>query len=169
MRRLQANKKSAQASRERKKALKVELEAKLQILTRENASLHTQTTQLETENKVLKNEFIQLQNLINDSTVMSKLLNQQLNNNSNNNVANTNNSNSNNLTITPSNNNVISFTTSQQEEIIKPINFNNNNNNAAAALYLMIVLHSFGQHFNKITMSSPSINNSINSNTVSVI
>jgi hypothetical protein len=72
--RLAANKKSAQASRERKKALKSELEEKMKHLQTENSRFATEITELETENKVLKNEFIHLHKLINDSPVFSKLL-----------------------------------------------------------------------------------------------
>jgi len=109
--RLEANKKSAQASRERKKLLRAELEVKLDFLTRENSELQIQMTQLATENKVLKNEFIQLQNMVNESAASK--LNYDL-----------------------------------------PIRFDedsksNVNTQTAAALYLMVVLHSFGQHFLK--------------------
>jgi len=72
--RLAANKKSAQASRERKKALRSELEAKFDSLQSENASLSKQITELETENKVLKGEFANLQNLITQSAHLSKLM-----------------------------------------------------------------------------------------------
>jgi len=72
--RLIANKKSAQASRERKKVLKVELEQKLKELATENSSLGTQITQLETENKVLKSEFVHLQRMISESPILSKML-----------------------------------------------------------------------------------------------
>jgi len=72
--RLQANKRSAQASRERKKALKIELEAKVEELVEENSQLGTSITELETENKVLKNEFVHLQRLISESSILSKLM-----------------------------------------------------------------------------------------------
>jgi len=71
---LEANKKSAQASRERKKALRVELEIKYDQLKQENAQLGTQITELETENKVLKGEFVHLQNLITHSAHLSKIM-----------------------------------------------------------------------------------------------
>jgi len=71
---LAANKKSAQASRERKKALRVELETKFDSLKAENASLSKQITELETENKVLKGEFANLQNLIDQSAHLTKLM-----------------------------------------------------------------------------------------------
>jgi hypothetical protein len=79
--RLVANKKSAQASRERKKVLRTELEEKVDNLTRENANLLLSITAVETENRVLKNEFVQLQNLINDSTSMTKFAAMQQYNN----------------------------------------------------------------------------------------
>lgn len=110
-RRLQANKKSAQASRERKKALKAELEVKLESLTKENAVLRDRIIQMDTENKVLKNEYVELQNLISNSKIMS-----------------------NSLASTPLPIQIDST------EPVKP-------NQAAAALYLMIVLHSFGNMF----------------------
>jgi len=110
-RRLQANKKSAQASRERKKALKAELEIKLESLTKENAQMRDRIIQMDTENKVLKNEFVELQNLIGNSKIMS-----------------------NSLSATPL---PIQL---DSAETVKP-------NQAAAALYLMIVLHSFGNMF----------------------
>jgi len=74
VKRLIANKKSAQASRERKKVLKVELEKKLKLLREENSHLSTTITELETENKLLKSEFVHLQGVINDSAALSKIL-----------------------------------------------------------------------------------------------
>ncbi len=72
--RLVANKKSAQASRERKKQMRSELESKVISLTKENADLLIAITAMQTENKVLKEEFIQLQNIINESAAsISKL------------------------------------------------------------------------------------------------
>jgi len=79
--RLVANKKSAQASRERKKLLRGELEDKIVALTKENANLLISITAVETENKVLQNEFVQLQNMINDSTSMTKFAAMQQYNN----------------------------------------------------------------------------------------
>jgi len=67
IKRLVANKRSAQASRERKKQMRDELEGKVISLTKENADLQIAITAMQTENKVLKEEFIQLQNIINDS------------------------------------------------------------------------------------------------------
>jgi len=78
LRRLEANKLSAQASRERKKQLKSILEIKVNDLSEENKILSKEMTQLETENKVLKAEFIQLQNLIFQSPILGKLMAQQL-------------------------------------------------------------------------------------------
>jgi len=72
--RLVANKRSAQASRERKKQLKVELEQVVDKYVEENGTLATQITELQTENKVLKAEFVQLQRLITESAVLSKLM-----------------------------------------------------------------------------------------------
>jgi len=72
--RLIANKKSAQASRERKKQLKVLLEHKVKELTAENSELGTKITQLQTENKVLKGEFVHLQRMISESPILSKMM-----------------------------------------------------------------------------------------------
>jgi hypothetical protein len=79
--RLLANKKSAQASRERKKNLRGELEQKVIDLSKENTNLQIQITEVETENKVLANEVIQLQKLIEDSTQMTKFAAMQQYNN----------------------------------------------------------------------------------------
>jgi len=76
--RLEANKLSAQLSRDRKKQLKIILESKMSTLTDENATLGTEITKLEAENKVLKSEFVQLQNLIYQSPVLSKLMAQKI-------------------------------------------------------------------------------------------
>jgi len=46
----------------------------VKLLNNENTQLQTEITELETENKVLKNEFIHLQKMINDSPFFSKLL-----------------------------------------------------------------------------------------------
>jgi len=80
--RLEANKKSAQASRQRKKALKIELEAKLAFLSKENADILSQMASLETENKVLKTEFIELQGLISNASKSFELDNTNLKSNS---------------------------------------------------------------------------------------
>lgn len=72
--RLIANKKSAQASRERKKQLKIHLEHKVKELTAEKSELGTKITQLETENKVLKGEFVHLQRMISESPILSKMM-----------------------------------------------------------------------------------------------
>jgi len=77
LKRLEANKISAQASRERKKQLKNYLEEQMNTLSQENSKLGTEITQLETENKVLRSEFIQLQNLIAQSPILSKVKAQQ--------------------------------------------------------------------------------------------
>ncbi len=76
--RLEANKKSAQASRERRKTLKAELEVRVDLLQNENIQMHALITEMETENKVLKNEFLQLQSLIADATAMSRSYNAAL-------------------------------------------------------------------------------------------
>lgn len=132
--RLQANKRSAQASRERKKALKVELEQKVDELTEENANLGTQITELETENKVLKNEFIHLQRLICDSSILSKLMAKA-------------------SSPMPSSN------STQVKETDANLTLPTNSNNYGAAFtYLMVILYSFGQHFNNSTKLPPMLN-----------
>lgn len=137
--RLQANKKSAQASRERKKALKVELEAKLESLTQENSLLQTQMIQLETENRVLKNEFALLQNVINESSIISKLMSTQ--------VA---------ATIPAKEKSKIAeLPASPVKPLMNGSPATPMNVQAAAALYLMVVLHSFGQH----QLNSPNSSN----------
>jgi len=50
----------------------------MSTLTDENATLGTEITKLEAENKVLKSEFVQLQNLIYQSPVLSKLMAQKI-------------------------------------------------------------------------------------------
>jgi len=71
--RLQANKKSAQASRERRKSLKSELEILVGNLQQENKSLQKTITELGTENQVLKKEFVTLQHIIMENPLLSKL------------------------------------------------------------------------------------------------
>eukprot|EP01114_Cavostelium_apophysatum_P017004 TRINITY_DN4956_c0_g1_i1.p1 TRINITY_DN4956_c0_g1~~TRINITY_DN4956_c0_g1_i1.p1 ORF type:complete len:287 (-),score=60.95 TRINITY_DN4956_c0_g1_i1:73-933(-) len=119
--RLQANKRSAQASRERKKALKIELEQKVDELVEENAQLGTAITELETENKVLKNEFIHLQRLIGESSILTKLMARA------------------NMSLLPPE---VPETADGQA--------NRNAANPTAFFYLMIVLYTFNQHFNQM-------------------
>lgn len=71
-RRLESNKRSAQASRERKKQLKMELEAQVTRLQTENKELQTTINELETENKILKSEFTHLQGLVSNSPLFTK-------------------------------------------------------------------------------------------------
>jgi septal ring factor EnvC (AmiA/AmiB activator) len=126
LKRLEANKKSAQASRERKKQLKDELEKKVLDITAENRRMATEITQLETENKVLKGEFIQLQKIIADSPVLSKLMDRATS---------------------------VQLALSDKERMMKAEEIPSSsstsspNSNTAAFMYLMIVLQSFGQHF----------------------
>jgi len=125
--RLQANKKSAQASRERKKALKNVLEQKVDELNQENSHLSTTITELETENKVLKNEFIHLHQLIGDSSVLSKLMDKTL---------------SSQMASTSGNNASLN---------------SNTNSTTSAFLYMMIVLYSFNQHFRNVVANVPNM------------
>jgi hypothetical protein len=50
------------------------LEIKLDSLTKENAFLRDRIIEMKTENKVLKNEYVELQNLISNSKIMSNSL-----------------------------------------------------------------------------------------------
>eukprot|EP01116_Phalansterium_solitarium_P025627 TRINITY_DN9900_c0_g1_i1.p1 TRINITY_DN9900_c0_g1~~TRINITY_DN9900_c0_g1_i1.p1 ORF type:complete len:568 (-),score=127.71 TRINITY_DN9900_c0_g1_i1:149-1726(-) len=71
--RLQANKKSAQASRERKRQLKDLLEDDVNELTADNSQMEREIIELETENRVLKSEFIHIQELINNTPHLAKM------------------------------------------------------------------------------------------------
>jgi len=78
-RRLVANKKSAQASRERKKALRSNLEDRVNGLIEDNASLAVEMERLESDNKDLKRQFEQLQQVLSlqvneSSEVLSELM-----------------------------------------------------------------------------------------------
>jgi len=78
-RRLVANKKSAQASRERKKALRSNLEDRVNGLIEDNASLALEMERLESDNKDLKRQFEQLQQVLSlqvneSSEVLSELM-----------------------------------------------------------------------------------------------
>lgn len=144
--RLQANKRSAQASRERKKALKIELEQKVEELSEENSSLGTAITELETENKVLKNEFIHLQRLIGESSILSKLMAK----------ANVNSSTS---ETTETQTNTSASTTDSTSTIVDPLSQALDSlapppMNTTAFMYLMIVMYTFSQHFSNVNPSS---------------
>jgi len=137
--RLVANKKSAQASRERKKELRIELESKVSSLTKENANIAYEITELTTENRVLKNEYIHLQKLINDSSVLSKAMAWA------------------------------TMNTKLQQQLqhmagtkpAAPYNFEGNVSQTTAALYLMVVLHSFSQYFGSIAANPMQLNNQV--------
>jgi hypothetical protein len=130
--RLEANKKSAQASRERKKHLRDELEKKLSEISAQNTKMATEITQLETENKVLKGEFIQLQKLISDSAVLSKLMERATS---------------------------MQLAANDNERTMKaaPMNYTPStselSSNASAFLHLMIILQSFGHYFASMPQS----------------
>jgi len=140
--RLVANKRSAQASRERKKQMKTELEGKVVSLTKENAELQIAITAMHTENKVLKEEFIQLQNMITESTSSITKLGAS--------------------STTP-----LQYDSSN-EEIKKSKITSNSSSPFATAIYLMIFLNSFGQYFNKMSAYENSNLLSTNNNAVSV-
>jgi len=128
--RLLANKRSAQASRERKKALKSELEQKVNSLKAENSEFTTTITELETENKVLKNEFLHLQRLISDSAILSKLMARA------------------NSTFLP---HEVDIFPPEKSGLFKNVP---QNLNSAAMMYLMIVLYSYGQHFSQSDLTT---------------
>jgi len=119
--RLEANKKSAQASRERKKVLKTELEEQVSGLTKENENLETEITELNTENRVLKQEFVHLNNMVNSSPYLAKLMAQ--------------------YEYAQANYKKLLDT----YEPVKGVPVGNTPE--AAAAMLLIVLHSFSQHF----------------------
>jgi len=130
LKRLEANKLSAQASRERKKQLKNTLEEQMADLAQENMKLATEITQLETENKVLKSEFIQLQNLIAQSPILSKFLDQQIS-----------------MSLPALEHKRIQQKTeyAEQANLFAP----SASTDPAAFMYLLIVLQTFSQYFNK--------------------
>jgi hypothetical protein len=143
LKRLEANKLSAQASRERKKQLKVLLEDQMGQLEVENKQLGNEITQLETENKVLKGEFVQLQTLIAQSPILSKLMAQQISLN------------------------IPSVEAMEQKQMQRLEELNNSSKlplftpsattDPAAFMYLMVVMQTFSQFFNKIPTNTPSI------------
>jgi len=139
-RRLEANKLSAQASRERKKQLKNILEDQMTQLEEENTSLSNEITQLETENKVLKGEFVQLQSLIAQSPVLSKLMAQQISMNL--------------PTIEEMENMKIER---QLETQTVPLFTPSASTDPAAFMYLMIVLQTFSQYFANTATSNMSV------------
>jgi hypothetical protein len=165
---LEANKKSAQASRERKKMLKCTLEEQLGQLSLENSDLATQITELETENKVLKNEFIHLQQLISESPILSKLVaranmsflpslnlpSQPTSSNATPVVSSPTASTTNNIVVptTPSPSSVATQNTNTDSSLsCKSVDDSscstNSTTQAAASMYLMIVLYTFSQYF----------------------
>jgi hypothetical protein len=74
VRRLEINKKAAQASRERKRQLKAELEKHFEHLRQENKELQSNLHELETENRILKNEFAHLQSIVTNTSLLTRLL-----------------------------------------------------------------------------------------------
>jgi len=74
-RRLVANKRSAQASRERKKAMRNELEEKVTFLTQESASLKAEMNKVELENEMLKKEFEQIRKALSKSDLFQNIQN----------------------------------------------------------------------------------------------
>eukprot|EP01119_Soliformovum_irregulare_P005343 TRINITY_DN17112_c0_g1_i1.p1 TRINITY_DN17112_c0_g1~~TRINITY_DN17112_c0_g1_i1.p1 ORF type:complete len:263 (-),score=80.32 TRINITY_DN17112_c0_g1_i1:153-941(-) len=134
--RLEANKKSAQQSRERKKNLKTDLEGTLAVLSSENTQLNREIIEMETENRVLKGEFIQLQNMISESAVLSKMMDR----------------------ITSMNIPYPSDPIKPPKEIVNtssPDLFSGSVD-PTALMYMMVVLQSFNQHFTtSIPVPSP--------------
>jgi len=143
LRRLEANKLSAQASRERKKQLKTLLEEQMNILSTENSKLGTEITQLETENKVLKSEFVQLQTLISQSPILSKLMAQQISINL--------------PTIEEMEQKKMDKLQKRVESETLPLFTPSLNSDPAAFMYLMVMLQTFGQYFNNQAVNTNSI------------
>jgi len=123
--------------------MKTELEGKVVSLTKENAELQIAITAMHTENKVLKEEFIQLQNMITESTSSITKLGAS-------------------SSTTP-----LQYDSSN-EEIKKSKISSNSSSPFATAIYLMIFLNSFGQYFNKMSAYENSNLLSTNNNAVSV-
>lgn len=73
-RRLIKNRESAQMSRERKKHMVDDMRDKVSALQNENSRLATRVTELNAENKTLKEEVLQLQSVINKSSFLTQLL-----------------------------------------------------------------------------------------------
>jgi len=137
LRRLKANKKSAQASRERKKEEKIQLEQVVEELSKENKLMETEITQMETENKVLKGEFVQLQKLISDSAILSKLMARAAS-----------------MQLAASDNERMMKEASSSKKIPFSLSKDSFSNvNPAAFMYLLIVLQSFGQYFSSMKQS----------------
>eukprot|EP01117_Protostelium_nocturnum_P013353 TRINITY_DN4977_c0_g1_i1.p1 TRINITY_DN4977_c0_g1~~TRINITY_DN4977_c0_g1_i1.p1 ORF type:complete len:250 (-),score=68.58 TRINITY_DN4977_c0_g1_i1:130-879(-) len=72
--RLEANKRSAQASRDRKKQLKEELEEKVEVLSQEKTEISSEITRLKAENDVMKRELVSLHEMIGQSPLLSKMM-----------------------------------------------------------------------------------------------
>jgi len=134
LKRLEANKLSAQASRERKKQLKTLLEDQMTTLSEENKKLGTEITQLETENKVLKSEFVQLQTLIYESPILSKMMAQQFSMSL--------------PSIEEMEQKKMNKLQERADATTPPLFTPSLNSDPAALMYLMVMLRTFGQYFN---------------------
>jgi len=137
--RLEANKKSAQQSRERKKNLKVDLEGTLSILTTENETISREIIEMETENRVLKGEFVQLQNMISESAVLSKMMDRIT---------------SMNIPYPAENIDMDKVAKSMPSSNPAPVDLFSNTVDPTALMYMMIVLQSFNQYFSANAMNS---------------
>lgn len=115
----------------------------MEEISKEKRKLETAITQLETENQVLKGEFIQLQRLISESAVLSKLMARAAS---------------------------VSLAKSDDERMQKELELKqeiatsnpsedllSSNGNAAAFMYMMIILQSFGPHFANLQPQYPSL------------
>eukprot|EP01117_Protostelium_nocturnum_P016193 TRINITY_DN635_c0_g1_i1.p1 TRINITY_DN635_c0_g1~~TRINITY_DN635_c0_g1_i1.p1 ORF type:complete len:367 (+),score=169.62 TRINITY_DN635_c0_g1_i1:259-1359(+) len=136
MKRLIANKKSAQASRERKKALRIKLEENLSLMSTENIQLSDEIKKLEEENQELKNQFANLRNLIRESSIL-------------------------NSKTDPSESTKVELPKeipAEPSELLKLSEGTTPASNAAS-LYLMVLLYSFSQHFKSGGINANSIPN----------
>jgi len=71
---LEANRIAAQSTRDRKKSLRDTLTNQVASLQQTKQNIDSQIVQLEAENAVLKNEFVHLQNIVNGSMTLTKLV-----------------------------------------------------------------------------------------------
>jgi len=123
IKRLIANKKSAQASRQRKKVLKADLEEKFEQYTTEHEKLKEEVISLETENRLLKTEFLHVQKMITDSPFLTKFLMAQL------------------MNLVHENPQALKIPSSTVA---------NNPGQMASMVCLLMILHSFGPFFKQI-------------------
>jgi len=96
--------------------------------------LGTEITQLETENKVLKSEFVQLQTLISESPILSKMMAQKFSMSL--------------PSIEEMEQKKMDKIKERTESTVSTLFTPSLNSDPAALMYLMIMLRTFGQYFN---------------------